>query len=83
MEKSNFSLFPLLDENKLIRKSIKQTFRITDIKQNIIGIPFFTKYIPTISNLNSIIHIKDKYTRMKNTALTFFQRINKQPPFFS
>ena len=32
---------------------------------------------------NSKIHIKDKYRRMKNTALTFFQRLNKQPPFFS
>ena len=27
--------------------------------------------------------MKDKYTRMKNTALTFFQRLNEQPPFFS
>ena len=27
--------------------------------------------------------MKDKYTRMKNTFLTFFQKINKQPPFFS
>ena len=25
--------------------------------------------------------MKDEYTRMKNTALTFFQRINKQPHF--
>ena len=33
--------------------------------------------------LNSKLHIKDKYTRVKNTALTFFQRLNKQPPFFS
>ena len=33
--------------------------------------------------LNSKLHIKDIYTKMKNTALTFFQRINKQPPFFS
>ena len=43
--------------------------------------PFITKYIPTINILNSKIHIKDEYTRMKNTVLTFFQRINKQPPF--
>ena len=27
--------------------------------------------------------MKDKYTRMKNTALTFFQRLYKQPQFFS
>ena len=27
--------------------------------------------------------MKDKYTKTKNTALTFFQRLNKQPPFFS
>ena len=31
---------------------------------------------------NSKIHIKDKYTRVKNTALTFFQRLNKQATFF-
>ena len=28
-------------------------------------------------------NIKDKYTKMQNTALTFFQKMNKQPPFFS
>ena len=56
---------------------------ITDINYNIIGIPFITKYIPNINILNSRIHVKDKYTRMINTALTFFQRINKQSPFFS
>ena len=56
---------------------------MADIKHNIIGIQFITKYIPTINILNNKIHIKDKYTRMKNTSLTFFQRMNKQPPFFS
>ena len=79
MEKSKFFLSPLEQRNK----PFKQTFHITDIKHNIIGIPFITKYIPTINILNSKIHIKDKYTRMKNTALTFFQRLNKHPPFFS
>ena len=64
-------------------KQFKPTFLITDMKGNIIGIPFITKYIPTINNLNSRNHTKDKYTRMKNTVLTFFQRRNKQPPFFS
>ena len=64
-------------------KPFKQTFHITDIKHNIIGIPFITNYIPTINILNSKTHKKDKYTRMKNTSLTFFQRMNKQPPFFS
>ena len=64
-------------------KPFKQTFHITDIKHNIIGIPFITKYIPTINILISRTHIKDKYTRMKTTALTCFQRINKQPSFFS
>ena len=64
-------------------KPFKQIFHITDIKHNIIGIPFITKCILTINNLNSKIHIKDKYTRVKNTSFTFFQRINKQPPFFS
>ena len=72
-----------MEQNKIPNKSFKQAFHITDIKHNIIGIPFTTKYIPTINILNSKLHIKDKYTKMKNTALTFFQRLNKQPPFFS
>ena len=72
-----------MEQNKILTKPFKQTFHITDIKHNIIGIPFITKYIPTINILNSKFHIKEKYTRMKNTALTFFQRLNKQPPFFS
>ena len=33
--------------------------------------------------MNSKILIKDKYTKLKDTSLTFFQRLNKQPPFFS
>ena len=72
-----------MEQNKLMSKPFKQTFHITDIKHNTIGIPFITNYIPTINILNSRIHIKDKYTRLKNTALTFFQRIKKQPPFLS
>ena len=75
-----------MEQNKILNKPCKQTFHITDIKHIIIGIPFITKYIPTINILNSKIHIKDKYTKTKNTALTFFQsfqRLNKQPPFFS
>ena len=66
-----------------MNKPFKRTFHIFDIKHNIIGIPFITKYIPTINILNSKTNIKDKYTKTKNTALTFFQRLNKQPPFFS
>ena len=73
----------IMEQNKILNKPFKQTFHITDIKHNIIGITFITKYIPTINILNSKIHIKDKYTKTKNTALTFFQRLNKQPPFFS
>ena len=72
-----------MEQNKILNKPFKQTFLITDIKHNIIGIPFITKYIPTINILNSKIHIKDKYTKTKNTALTFFQRLNKQPHCFS
>ena len=72
-----------MEQNKILNKQFKQTFHITDIKHNIIGIPFITKYIPTINILNSKLHIKDEYTKIKNTALTFFQRLNKQPPFFS
>ena len=70
-----------MEQNKLLSKSIKQTFHITDIKHKIIGIPFITKYILTIKILR--IHIKEKYTRMKNAAFTFFQRLNKQPPLSS
>ena len=36
-----------MEQNKLMSKPLKQTFHITDIKHNIIGIPFTTKYIPT------------------------------------
>ena len=72
-----------MEQNKILNKPIKQTFHITDIKHNIIGIPFINKYIPTINILNSKLHIKDKYTRMKNTSMTLFQRSNNQPPFFS
>ena len=72
-----------MEQNKILNKPFKQIFHITDIKHNVIGIPFISKYIPTINILNSKIQIKDKYTKTKNTALTFFQRLNKQPPFFS
>ena len=72
-----------MEQNELLNKPFKQTFHITDIKHNIVRIPFITNYIPTINILNSKIHIKDKYTRMKNTSLTLFQRLNNQPPFFS
>ena len=67
-----------MEQNKILNKPFKQKFHITDTKHNIIGIPFISKYIPTINILNSEILIKDKYT-----AQTFFQRLNKQPPFFS
>ena len=72
-----------MEQSKIINQPFKQIFHITDIKHNIIGIPFISKYIPTINILNSKILIKDKYTKTKDTSLTFFQRLNKQPPFFS
>ena len=72
-----------MEQNKLLNKPFKQIFHITDIKHNFIGIPFITNYIPTIKKLDSKINIKDKYTKMQNTALTFFQRMNKKPPFIS
>ena len=73
-----------MEQNKILNEPFKQIFHITDIKHNIIGIPHISKYIPTINILYSKILIKDKYTtKTKNTDLTFFQRINKQPPFFS
>ena len=52
-----------MEQNKILNKPFKQTFHFTDIRHNIIGITFITKYIPTINILNSKIHIKDKYTR--------------------
>ena len=73
-----------MEQNKILNRPFKQIFHITDIKQKkIIGIPFISKNIPTINILNCKILIKDKYTKTKNTALTIFQRLNKQPPFFS
>ena len=72
-----------IDQNKILNKPFKQIFHITDIKHNIIGIPFISNYIPAINILNTMIQIKDKYTKTKITALTFFRRLNKQPPFFS
>ena len=72
-----------MEQNKILNKPLIQTFHITNIKHNIIGISFITKYMPTIKILNSKLHIKDNYTKIKNTALTFFQRLNKQSPFFS
>ena len=71
-----------MEQNKILNKPFKQIFHITDNKHNIIGIPFISKDIPTNNILNSKIHFRDKYTKTKNTALTFFQRLNKQPPFF-
>ena len=73
-EKEQLSLVPTrtMEQNKHMSKPFKQTFHITDVKHNIIGIPFNTNYTPTINILNSKFHIKDKYTKMKNTSLTFF-----------
>ena len=80
---STLTNYGTMEQNKLLSKPFKQTFHITDIKHDITGIPFITNYIPTINILIGKIHIKDKYTRMKNASLTFFQGINKQPPIFS
>ena len=48
-----------MEQNKILNKPIKQIFHITDIKHNISGIPFISKYIPTINILNSKLLIKD------------------------
>ena len=72
-----------MEQNKLLNKPFKQIFHITDIKHNTIGISFITKNIPNFNLLDSEINIKDKYTKMQNDALTIFQRMNKQPSFFS
>ena len=72
-----------MEQNKLLTKLFKKN-SISQIKKpNILGIPFFINHITTIIILNSKIHKNDKYARMKNTSITFFQRLNKQPPFFS
>ena len=55
-----------MEQNKILNKPFKQTFHITDIKHNIIGIPFITKYIPTINILNSKLHVKI-YTQGQKT----------------
>ena len=47
-----------MEQNKILNKPFKQIFHITDIKHNIIGITFISKYIPTINILNSKILIK-------------------------
>ena len=54
-----------MKQNKLLNEPVKQIFHITDIKHNIIGIPFITKYKPNINILDSKINIKDKYTKRK------------------
>ena len=63
--------FRTMGQSNFMSKTFKQSFHITDIKHNIIGIPLVTKYIPTIKILNSKVLIEDKYTRKKNTSLTF------------
>ena len=62
-----------MEQNKLLTKPFKQTIHITDIKHNIIGKLFITKYIPTIIILNSKIHIRNLYTKIKNSLLYFFK----------
>ena len=52
-------------------KPFKQTCHITDIKHNIFGIQFITKYIPTIKILNSRIHMKNKHKNEKHSLNIF------------
>ena len=54
-----------MEQNKILNKPFKQTFHITDIKHYIIGIPFIIKYIPTINIINSKLHKKNNYKKMK------------------
>ena len=44
--------------NKLLLKKFRQTFHKTDIKLNILDIPFTTKFITKINISNSNLHIK-------------------------
>ena len=71
-----------MEQNKKLNKQFKQTFHITDIKHNVIGIPFITKYIPTINILNSKLHIKDKYTRTKKHILNILSKIKQTTTIF-
>ena len=71
-----------MEQNKILNKPLKQTFQITDIKHNIIGIPFITKYIPTINILNSKTHIKDKYTKRKKHSLNILSKIEQTNTIF-
>ena len=48
-----------MEQKKLSKKTLKQTFHITDIKHNVAGIPFFSKLIPIIVILNSKIQTKE------------------------
>ena len=63
--KIQISLVPTktIEQNQLLNKPFEHTFPITDIKHNIIGISFITKYIPTKNILDSKKNIKDKYTK--------------------
>ena len=72
-----------MEQNQFLNKSFKQIFHITDMKHKIVGIPLITEYIPSNNILKSKLHIKDKYTRLNKTLLTFFQRLIEQPAFFS
>ena len=72
-----------MEQNKILNKPFKQIFHITDIKHNIIGIPFITKYIPTINIVNSKIHIKDKYTKIKKYRFNILPKIKQATTFFS
>ena len=72
-----------MEQNQFLNQSSKQKFHITDMKHKIVGIPLITQYIPSNNILNSKLHIKDKYTRLDKTLLTFFQRLIEQPALFS
>ena len=71
-----------MEQNKNLNKPFKQLFHITDIKQNITGIPFITKNIPTINILNSKIHIKDKYTKNEKHSLNILSKIKQTTTIF-
>ena len=83
MEKLYLVPTPTMEQNKLFKKPCKQIFHFRETKHNFVGIPFITKYVSTVNLLNSKLHIKDKQTKINNTSLTFFQRLNNQPPCFS
>ena len=60
-----------MEQNSFLIKPFKQTFHITDIKYNIVGIPFITKNITNINILNSKTHKRQIHKNKKLITYIF------------